>query len=1294
MATALSEYLVTDDLTIILGLVAAGLFLLHNLYKPHSLVHPILLGRQSDVARMRHPGESAVYRNYGTGMMGRLTNPELRRRVSAIGTGLLKVASLTPGESNVLLLLNDGLEFLLSDLALASQSIPSFTLTSISLLSPVLDSHPPSAIITEAEFLPHLLELIYDTNEGSHHTIIVIGEPDVKRAQGLNQVRVLKFSELERQGALLEQAAPSATDPLQVFTVSFHQAPSGDLRGVQFTHENITSGVTALRAMMPSSGPVSPLDTVVSAHSLSSGYGRAVAYTAIFEGANFVTTSSSKIVQTENAQRQDLSDVTSVERYPIPSPTILFITPPHLTTLTSAIIDNTKKASIILYSLAWRHKLAGILEGFFTKQSLWDRLIFDGARMQVMSKGAGTVRAVVVSEGPVENQALTPARVALSVPLVFAHSHPQVSGPVFATHSLDVQTFPADTDSSGSSAADNYTFSYLATVGAPSINMEVKLKGVDDNLVENGGDPVGNLFLRGSSVGLVLDAEPEEEELDKGWIDSGERPPQNMSTTSAMELTDTQMLDYSTDSDYTMHATGHSSEWPSVEATMSDDHIPSATEYSETIEIDMEQNEDEEMTEYEMTDGVDYVHEGAVEIQDVDFAEPSQAASPSGVSAIDSTALVDATSSIAPPQSLPSPTAHLETYGFHHGALPSVPEHHISDVETLVHPAPLDTTEQPHEPPVELFALPTGENTDDSEESRATGRPASPARPTLADPAAYPEPESQPSFFEHEEDGASSKATGSEPAEAPGAEEGSLGGAKPLTELARSSDDVAHPVAYGEAYEETSNNDPHEISDGVYIDPPPPVLLSLSTSSQRVECCLFNQPYAGSRSQSPDTHASASTATEFALLLSQKPTLYYEPLNNVFEALRQEEVISGVAELADGELVLEAYDLDLRITEDNIHVGEVTIHELNILHDGIDLTGPLRLRLSATPRFITRYRALRDQVAQLSLEAGSEIVPQSQFDAAEPEEAAEEAVRHDALPVPVSISEVEHSGATEQAYDEEVNGRITIETAESEAKASALATNDEPGTTESGQREPLSGVEQEEPNRAVETGSEAPEDAATDYEAELTAGEAAQHFDADEVHQEADVGDGGDYTDYVENPDDDGQFGETPPEDSGAGSDVADGRYEVLADLYRESSTDAAGLEANAPGNELGATSEAASSDELVNRDPDATFTGQPFANIASHTELGELESLEEYDAEGEDRQGEESTHPQEEFEDWGEFDETEQTAHVAEDALSKGSSETLSTLSKRSREEDEGDEDDADSHPPGSSDSKRVRVG
>jgi long-chain acyl-CoA synthetase len=74
MAFQLADYLVTDDLTILLGLIAAAVFLLQSFYRPQPLVHPILLGRQSDVARVRNPGESAVYRNYGTGMMGRVRN--------------------------------------------------------------------------------------------------------------------------------------------------------------------------------------------------------------------------------------------------------------------------------------------------------------------------------------------------------------------------------------------------------------------------------------------------------------------------------------------------------------------------------------------------------------------------------------------------------------------------------------------------------------------------------------------------------------------------------------------------------------------------------------------------------------------------------------------------------------------------------------------------------------------------------------------------------------------------------------------------------------------------------------------------------------------------------------------------------------------------------------------------------------------------------------------------------------------------------------------------------------------
>jgi long-chain acyl-CoA synthetase len=94
----------------------------------------------------------------------------------------------------------------------------------------------------------------------------------------------------------------------------------------------------------------------------------------------------------------DLSDIISVKKYPIPSPTILFVKPDHLRELTESILAHAKK-NRVLNIFAWRHKLAALTEGFVCRESLWDRLVFDGARAETMGDMAGTLRAVVVGGG-------------------------------------------------------------------------------------------------------------------------------------------------------------------------------------------------------------------------------------------------------------------------------------------------------------------------------------------------------------------------------------------------------------------------------------------------------------------------------------------------------------------------------------------------------------------------------------------------------------------------------------------------------------------------------------------------------------------------------------------------------------------------------------------------------------------------------------------------------------------------------------------------------------------------------
>lgn len=99
---------------------------------------------------------------------------------------------------------------------------------------------------------------------------------------------------------------------------------------------------------------------------------------------------------TEDIKAEDVYAI-STKKYPIPSPTILFVKTGHLVSLIKVVNDEAK--SNWLFPIAWRHKLAGIYDGFVTNQGLWDRLVFDGARSQVVGTLGGSVRGVVVGGG-------------------------------------------------------------------------------------------------------------------------------------------------------------------------------------------------------------------------------------------------------------------------------------------------------------------------------------------------------------------------------------------------------------------------------------------------------------------------------------------------------------------------------------------------------------------------------------------------------------------------------------------------------------------------------------------------------------------------------------------------------------------------------------------------------------------------------------------------------------------------------------------------------------------------------
>lgn len=66
----------------------------------------------------------------------------------------------------------------------------------------MLESHPPTAIIIDAGFLPHVLELIYDSHEQKHHVVIVVGALDNNTFKKAAQhIKLVRWSDIEAEGA-------------------------------------------------------------------------------------------------------------------------------------------------------------------------------------------------------------------------------------------------------------------------------------------------------------------------------------------------------------------------------------------------------------------------------------------------------------------------------------------------------------------------------------------------------------------------------------------------------------------------------------------------------------------------------------------------------------------------------------------------------------------------------------------------------------------------------------------------------------------------------------------------------------------------------------------------------------------------------------------------------------------------------------------------------------------------------------------------------------------------------------
>ncbi|WVQ64344.1 uncharacterized protein L199_002506 [Kwoniella botswanensis] len=569
-----------DNLTVILLFLLATLAIYHRFFStPQPLVHPLLLGKQSEVSSVRKSGETGIYRSWATGQGAPLTVRPANsvKIVSDVANGpkvtdptkqrwILDVPITDEGLSEIIRLLPIGLSFLFPNLPSPSSIIsllPPSPSTSLPLLllsiastkdkplvilpTPKLFSsslrstaHPKAGIVViYVNLLEDVIEEICESRGGSSVGILLVGDPQKKSESVVGQAKskgitVKYWEEIWEVAESLE--AQTQVDDITENAYSdvhsyYYSEQGGETVITKVTHINVTAGIASLLSLFPADKrPSAALhDTVASAVPLTTPLGMTIALASVWTGASFRLIGNHEPTWSpEEVDHASELEVLADNEKGLPKPTILFISPKHHHALLNRL--QYTFTSHPFATLAARHKGHSIRAGHIDRDSLWDKVLWSGMRENVLGGIAGQrLRGVILVGDAPPPDALGASHLLLSLPLTRLHPSPYSTGPVFVTHFYDLQSPGVAHILKGVDMWENKTSTgekEIVHSGPPASNVEVVLKGdrVDEGHKEEGGnEPIkGRIWIRGPSVLDRVDREEERERENDGWVDIGE----------------------------------------------------------------------------------------------------------------------------------------------------------------------------------------------------------------------------------------------------------------------------------------------------------------------------------------------------------------------------------------------------------------------------------------------------------------------------------------------------------------------------------------------------------------------------------------------------------------------------------------------------------------------------------------------------------------------------------------------------------------------------------------------------
>lgn len=397
-----------------------------------------------------------------------------------------------------------------------------------------------------------------------------------------------------------------------------------------------------------------------------------------------------------------------------------------------------------------------------------------------------------------------------------------------------------------------------------------------------------------------------------------------MSTLLEPFQVDTQM-DYSGDHDVAMHGAGSSDPWPfpgeSITMDQDGNHDETASAFThrdESVEVDMADEEEyRDHPEYEMVDRDDELLD--VEVYDAAVDEPSPAATMhdapqlSGINSVDymfesAPSLPDV--AIAEAHALAESHTDPQSHNFDDLAAPVngtfVAEYHATETDhEEAQDAPLEPSTVHSEYSTEPSLLPTSEADAHAIQENVESEHIINAQADAMPPLNVSEHQHEEHAPEQAEQILEYQQVSDQDAHGEYS--------RPDSDAHTHADDQQiqqlqeiHEVQQTQETHERHKIQEQEITNplepGFGVDPSPPIHLSFSFEDSEFmleDVWLFNAP--------AEEHGE--------VLLQSHPLLYFATLDEVFAALRADEYTAQIPRLVDGEMVLEAHELQLSILE-------------------------------------------------------------------------------------------------------------------------------------------------------------------------------------------------------------------------------------------------------------------------------------------------------------------------------------------------------------------------------------------